>query len=66
MENKVEYSVMFFKAGKKSSSKSCVDDLAKAANYEAKLGFRLVSSVYDSKRKETFLFFERKVKDEED
>ncbi|MCK8617538.1 hypothetical protein LNP00_04065 [Fructobacillus sp. M158] len=51
---------------KKSSSKSCVDDLAKAANYEAKLGFRLVSSVYDSKRKETFLFFERKVKDEED
>lgn len=64
MDKKFEYSVMSFKADEKSSSESCIDDLLKAANHEAKLGFHLVSSVYDSKRKETFLFFERRIGDE--
>lgn len=66
MKKQMEYAVSSFEAGKNSSNQSCVEDLTKTTNNMASLGFRLVSSVYDSRKMLTFLFFERSKNDEED
>lgn len=66
MKKQMEYAISSFEAGKNSSNQSCVEDLTNNANTMAILGYRLVSSVYDSRKKMTFMFFEREIKDEED
>ncbi len=66
MEKQMEYAVGSFCAGMTSSDKSCIDDLASMTNKMARQGFRLVSSVYDSRKMLTFLFFERNKSNEED
>lgn len=66
MKQNFKYAVSAFKAGETSSDQSLTDGLTESANKMASYGFRLVSSVYDSQRKLTFLFFERNRSDEED
>lgn len=66
MGQNFDYAFASLKAGKKSSDQGCVEDLANTANSMVSRGFRLVSSVYDSRKKLTFLFFERSKNDEED
>lgn len=64
MGQKCEYVVNCFITGKKTNNQSCVDDFAKDANEMAIRGFRLVSSVYDSRWERTSLFYERRIGDE--
>lgn len=66
MGQQMEYLVSSFKAGETASDQSCIEDLTKATNSMASRGFRLVSSVYDSRKMLTFLFFERNKSNEED